>query len=65
MFDQDAAIRSTGVISVNPTFTESTFEAIAIEYNAALLNWTLTEPYTEVESIPDGSSGLVGVAVVY
>lgn len=64
-FDQDAAIRSTGIISVNPTFTESTFEATAIEYNASLLNWALTEPYTEVADIPDGSSGLVGVAVVY
>jgi hypothetical protein len=64
-FDQDSAIRSTAIVSVIPTSTESTFEAIAIEYNAVLLNWTLTEEFTPLEDIAEGASGIPGVAIVY
>ena len=64
-FDQDSAIRSTAIVSVVPTSAESTFEAIAIEYNAVLLNWTLTEEFTPLEDIAEGESGITGVAIVY
>lgn len=63
--DQDAAIRSTGIITTIPTSDVSEFSAIAVEYNAVKLEWTLTEPFLEIESIAEGNSGLVGVAVVY
>lgn len=63
--DQDAALRSTGIITTIPTSDVSVFEAIAVEYNAVKLDWTLTEPFVEVESISEGNSGLIGVAIVY
>lgn len=63
--DQDAALRSTGIITTIPTSDVSMFEAIAVEYNAVKLNWTLTEAFVDVESISEGNSGLVGIAIVY
>jgi hypothetical protein len=63
--DQDAAIRSTGIITTIPTSDVSLFSATAIEYNAVLLDWTLTEEFVEVEAISEGNSGLVGIALVY
>ena len=63
--DQDAAIRSTGIIVVSQTSELSFFFASAIEYNAVLLDWTLTEEFVEVDTIANDATGLVGIALVY
>jgi hypothetical protein len=63
--DQDSAIRSTDIVAVTPTSPESVFEAIAIEYNAVLLDWTLTEVFSDIADIGVGESGILNVAVVY
>ena len=65
IFDQDSALRSTGIITIAQTADVSTFQASAIEYSAVLLNWILTETFTPVADIGAGESGLVGVALVY
>jgi hypothetical protein len=64
-FDQDSAIRSKDIITVIPTTPDSVFEAVAIEYTAVLLNWTLTEEYSELADIGVGESGILNVAIVY
>jgi hypothetical protein len=64
-FDQDSALRSTDIIAVIPTSPESTFEAVAIEYNAVLLEWTLTEAFSDIADIGSGESGILNVAIVY
>lgn len=63
--DQDSALRSTGIITVTQTSDLSFFFASAIEYNAVVLDWTLTEEFVDVATIAVGDSGLIGVAVVY
>jgi hypothetical protein len=63
--DQDAALRSTGIITVSETADVSVFSAIPIEYNAVELAWILTDPFVEIENIAEGNSGLIGVALVY
>jgi hypothetical protein len=63
--DQDAALRSTGIITVSETADASVFSAIPIEYNAVELAWILTDPFVEIEDIAEGNSGLIGVALVY
>ncbi len=63
--DQDAALRSTGIITVSATADASVFSAIPIEYNAVELAWELTEPFVVLEDIAEGDSGLIGVALVY
>lgn len=63
--DQDSALRSTGIITVTQTSDLSYFFASAIEYNAVLLNWTLTEEFVDVATIGIGDSGLIGIAIVY
>lgn len=63
--DQDASIRSTGIITVANTSDISVFSAIPIEYNAVSLTWLLTDPFVAVEDIAEGSSGLIGIALVY
>jgi hypothetical protein len=64
-FDQDSALRSTDIIAVIPTSPESTFEAVAIEYNAVLLEWTLTEAFSDIADIGFGESGILNVVIVY
>jgi hypothetical protein len=64
-FDQDSALRSTDIVTVFPTSPESVFEAIAIEYNAVLLDWTLTEAFSDIADIGVEESGILNVAVVY
>ena len=65
IFDQDSAIRSTGIITIAQTADVSTFQASAIQYNAVFLNWVLSEAFTTVADIGSGESGLVGVVLVY
>lgn len=64
-FDQDSAIRSTGIIATIPTVSVGTFEASAIEHNAVLLSWELSDAFTALEDIGTGESGLLSVLVVY
>jgi hypothetical protein len=63
--DQDAAIRSTGIITVSNTTETSTFSASAVEYNAVILNWSLTSEFVEASTVTTGQTGLISVAVVY
>ena len=71
--DVDAAIRSTGIIETLPSSVsttavdenESVFEAQAIEYNAVVLNWSLTDEFTIESSVANGATGLINVALVY
>jgi len=71
--DQDSAIRSTGITTSLPVFTstsavdagESVFEGQAIEYNAVVLNWSLTDDFVTADTVTTGNVGLISVAVVY
>lgn len=63
--DQDSALRSTGIITVTQTSDLSFFFASAVEYNAVILDWTLTDEFEDVNTITSGNSGLIGVAIVY
>lgn len=65
VFDQDSALRSTGIITALPTAELSTFSGTAVTYNSVLLDWLLEEPFTPLEDIGSGESGLIGVALVY
>ncbi len=64
-FDQDSAIRSTGIITTIPTVSVGTFSASAIEHNGVLLSWELSDPFVNVADIGTGESGLLSVLVVY
>lgn len=68
--DQDAALRSTGIIVVSDTVTDSTFEAVAIGYNSVELTWQLSQPFETISEVSGveigaGETGLVEVALVY
>jgi hypothetical protein len=63
--DLDSALRSDGIIVAFPIAEASTFEGVAIEHNAVLLEWTLEEAFKTVEEVGVGESGLLGVALVY
>lgn len=63
--DLDSALRSSGIIVALPTADASSFEGVAIEHNAVLLEWVLEEPFTAVGDIGTGESGILEVAVVY
>lgn len=64
-FDQDSAIRATGIIATLPTADVGSFEAIAIEHNAVLLSWELSDPFVNIANVASGGSGLLSVLVVY
>jgi hypothetical protein len=63
--DQDAALRSTGIIAVNATSDASVFEASPFAYNGVTLNWLLTEDFTPIEEVVESETKIVEVAVVY
>lgn len=63
--DQDAALKSSGVILVNATSDASVFEASPFAYNGVTLRWLLTEDFTPVEQVGASETKLVEVAVVY
>lgn len=62
--DQDAALRSTGIIILDETVTESVFEAVAVGYSAVELSWQLSEPFSTIAEL-SSSTGLLEVAIVY
>jgi hypothetical protein len=63
--DEDAALKSSGVILVNATSDASVFEASPFAYNGVTLRWLLTEDFTPVEQVGASQTKLVAVAVVY
>lgn len=68
--DQDSAIRSTGIVILSDTVTDSTFEATALGYNSVELEWQLSQAFETVSEVSGvevgaGETGLIEVALVY
>lgn len=63
--DEDAALRSTGIITTIPTTVTSVFEANATDYNTVNLLWTLSDPFVDITDISFGETGLLGIVLVY